>query len=52
MASLNSVELTALEIFALKVHKTEHFLMKIPHMKFQKLRTKSLISEFSKLFFK
>ena len=48
MASFSSLALTVFEICAFKVKKTEHFLKK----KFQKVRSKSLISEFSKLVFK
>ena len=52
MASFNSLILTVLEICAFKVKKTGHFLGKFPPYEFQKVGTKSLISEFSKLVFK
>ena len=52
MVSFSSVALTVLEIGASKVQKTWHFLGKFPPIKFQKMGTKSLIFEFSKLLFK
>ena len=53
MASFSSLALTILEICAFEVQKTEHFFKEnSPLMKFQKVGTKSLIPEFSKLGFK
>ena len=54
MASFSSLALKVLEICAFKLQKTGHFFFENPPplMKFQKVGTKSLISEFSKLVFK
>ena len=52
MTSFNAVALTVLEISAFKVRKPEYsFKENFPLMKFQKVGTKSLISEFSELVF-
>ena len=54
MASVTSLALTVLEIRASKVQRTGHFLAKPPPppYKFQKVKTKSLIFDLSKLIFK
>ena len=51
MASFSSLALTVLKICAFKVRKTAFFKENFPLMKFQKVGTISLISEFFKIGF-
>ena len=52
MGSFISLALSALEIYGFKVKKQDIFKPNFPFMKFQKVGTKPLIYEISKLVFK